>query len=379
MTFAQLALICLVALLGPALQVNRWAHLPAIVGELLIGVLLGETGLRLLDATDPTFGLFGQIGFALVMLVAGSRVPVRDDHLRGGLRVGLLRAVLVGAVAVPVGWAIAAAFGTGHGILYAVLLASSSASLIMPALADAPLTAPAIVEMLPQVAAADAVSIILLPLAIDPSNVGRAAVGAAVVLLAAWLVFLFLRWSERSGRRKALHRVSEEHGLAVELRTSLVILFALAALATAAHVSILLAGFSFGLALAAIGEPRRLSKQLFALTEGFFGPIFFVWLGASLNLRDLAVHPAALVLSPVLGLAAAVVHLAGVVTRQPWPVATVTCAQLGVPIAAATLGGSLGLLHPGEDTALLLGAMVTVAVTSLLAGRLLAIARAVST
>ncbi|MEB0292715.1 cation:proton antiporter, partial [Cryobacterium sp. 10C2] len=66
---------------------------------------------------------------------------------------------------------------------------------------------------------------------------------------------------------------------------------AMSALAVFGHVSIMLAGFSFGLVVAAIGEPRRLARQLFALADGFFGPLFFVWLGASLNLGDLLTHP----------------------------------------------------------------------------------------
>lgn len=61
-------------------------------------------------------------------------------------------------------------------------------------------------------------------------------------------------------------------------------------------VSIMLAGFVMGLGLAAIGNPRRLAKQLFAITEGFFGSIFFIWLGASLDLRLLGAHPGMLLI-----------------------------------------------------------------------------------
>ena len=68
-------------------------------------------------------------------------------------------------------------------------------------------------------------------------------------------------------------------------------MFAMAALAVAVHVSLMLAGFVSGLVVAAVGEPRRVAKQLFAVTEGFFGPLFFVWLGAGLDLRDLVDHP----------------------------------------------------------------------------------------
>lgn len=376
MNFAQLALICAVALLGPLLNVQRRLRLPVVIGELVVGVALGASGLQVLRAGEPTFAFLAEIGFALVMFVAGSHVPLRSPALRAGLRVGAARAVLVGALSVAAGAGIAAVFGTGHGALYAVLLASSSAGLVMPALAGMPLTAPAIVAMLPQIALADAACIVLLPLAIDPAAAPRAALGSLAVLTAAALVWLVLRWLERSGLRRRVHETSEDHQLAVELRTLLALLFGLAAIASVTHVSIMLAGFAMGLAVAGVGEPRRVAKQLFALTEGFFGPLFFVWLGSSLDLRDLLAHPRAVALGLVLGIAAVAVHAAMVATRQPFPVAAFTAAQLGVPIAAAALGTTHGLLGEGEPTALLLGALVTVVTTVLLGSRLAAVASA---
>ena len=170
MSFAQLALICGVAVLGPILALQKWAHLPVVVGELAVGLVLGATGLQVLHASDPTFTFLGEVGFALVMFVAGAHVPLRSEGLRAGLRSGLLRAAAVGVLAVPAGLALAALFGTGHGMLYAVLLASSSASIVMPSLAGLPLTGPTIVSMLAQIAVADAMCIVLLPLAVDPDT-----------------------------------------------------------------------------------------------------------------------------------------------------------------------------------------------------------------
>jgi Kef-type K+ transport system membrane component KefB len=123
----------------------------------------------------------------------------------------------------------------------------------------------------------------------------------------------------------------------------------------------MLAGFASGLAVAGIGEPRRLAKQLFALTDGFLAPLFFVWLGASLDLRALGTHPCYILLGLGLGAGAVVVHGAMALTRQPVPMAVLTSAQLGVPIAAATIGSQLGVLSTGEAAALLLGALVTIA------------------
>jgi Kef-type K+ transport system membrane component KefB len=370
MGFAQLALICAVALLGPLLSVPRALRLPVVVGELAVGVALGSTGLRMLSADDPTFRFLAECGFALVMFVAGSHVPVRDPLLLMGVRKGLARALLTALVAVAVGTLVAHVFVTPHALLYAVLLASSSASVVMPVLGPGPFTARSVVEVLPQVAVADAACIVLLPLALDPGHAARAAVGAVVVGAAAAAAWWLLRWAHTTGRQRAVHRLSEERELAIELRLLLAVLFGLAGLAVALHVSVLLAGFGLGLAVAAVGEPRRVAKQLFAVTEGLFAPIFFVWLGASLDLRDLARHPSAVVLGLALGVAAVAVHGLMVLTGQPWPLAVATSAQLGVPVAAATLGTSQGLLRPGEDAAMLLGALVTIAATSLVSTRL---------
>ena len=133
----------------------------------------------------------------------------------------------------------------------------------------------------------------------------------------------------------------------------------------------MLAGFCLGLAVAAIGEPRRLARQLFGLTEGLFSPIFFVWLGASLDLRELAAHSSMIILGVALGIGAILAHAAAALIGQPVPYAVLASAQLGVPVAAATLGTQLGALLPGEAAALLLGALLTIA-ASTVAGRLAA-------
>jgi Kef-type K+ transport system membrane component KefB len=361
-SFAILALISAVGVLGPVLAWPRRWHLPVVLGELVAGIALGRTGAGVLHPADPTFAFLGDVGFALVMFVAGTHVPVADPRLRGALRIGVLRTIAVGVLAVPAGFLIARSFHTGHAPLYAVLLSSSSAALILPIVNSLSLTGTPVLQLLPQVAIADAACIVALPLAIDPGHAGRAALGAAAVIGSAAVVFVLLRWLERSGARHRLHRVSEDRKFAMELRINLAILFALAALAVTTHVSILLAGFAYGLAVAAVGEPRRLARQVFAITEGFFGPLFFIWLGASLDIRELGHHPSFIALGAVLGAAAVAVHMAMRITGQPVALGGLAAAQLGVPVAAATVGAQLHLLEPGEPAALILGALVTIGV-----------------
>jgi Kef-type K+ transport system membrane component KefB len=271
----------------------------------------------------------------------------------------------VGAVATALGFGVSAVFGIAHAPLYAVLMASSSAALALPVLDGLGLKGSAVLSMTAQIAIADTACIVLLPLAIDPSQAARAALGAGTVAAVAGAAFLVLRAAARSGWRRRLHHYSRQRRWALELRINLAILFGLAALAVYTHVSVMLAGFALGLAVAAVGAPRRLARQLFGITEGFFGPLFFVWLGASLQVRDLGADPRLILLGVALGLGAIVAHVAGSVLRQPWPLSVLAAAQLGVPIAAATIGTQSHLLQAGESSALMLGALLTIAATPL--------------
>src|SRR6266496_5444197 len=97
-----MTVISLVGLLGPLLALPRRWHLPVVLGELAAGVALGPTVVNYLHAGDPTFTFLADIGFALVMFVAGSRVPIRDTATSPGLRIGALRALGIAVLAVPV-------------------------------------------------------------------------------------------------------------------------------------------------------------------------------------------------------------------------------------------------------------------------------------
>jgi Kef-type K+ transport system membrane component KefB len=366
--FAMLAVIALAGLVGPILAYPQGWHVPVVIGELLVGIILGRTGVGYLNASDPTFSFFAEVGFGLVMFVAGTHVPIRDHSLQESLGRGTARAVLVGAGSAVLGVLLASTFGTGHAALYAVLMASSSAALILPIIDSLELHGDHVLHLLPQVAIADAACIVALPLAIDPGHVGRAGLGALTIILGGVVLFGALSFLERKGYRHRLHHVSEERHFALELRISLMILFSLAAAAGRSHVSVMLAGFVFGLAVAAVGEPRRLARQLFAVTEGFFAPLFFVWLGASLDLRALGTRPTLILLGLLLGAGALLSHSLTRLAGQPLNLSSLAAAQLGVPVAAATLGTSLKVLQPGESTALILGALVTIAAATIAGG-----------
>ncbi|GAB3127524.1 cation:proton antiporter domain-containing protein [Glaciibacter psychrotolerans] len=368
MTFSLLALVVLTGLLGPLLAARTSWRIPVVIGELLGGLLIGPPGFALVNPHNGEFTLLATIGFGLTMVVVGSHVPVRDAAVRGALWRGLIGTILVGVLAAVLAVAIAAAFGTGHAVLYGVLIASSSAALVLPMLQSVGVKGASIAQVVAQIAIADIACIVALPLVLNPGHVPEVLLAGGIISVVAVLLGLILARLDRAQLRQRLHSFSERRRFALELRISMLVLFGLAGVAQFASVSIMVAGFALGLVLAAVGEPRRLARQLFGITEGFFGPIFFVWLGASIDLRGVAAHPEMILLGLALGIAAVLAHLAGRIVKLPWLHAVASAGQLGVPIAAVTLGIQNGILKPGEDAGILVGAVVTIALSAAATG-----------
>jgi Kef-type K+ transport system membrane component KefB len=363
--FDTLALLTAVGLAGPLLASVPRLRIPATIGELIAGIIIGKTGFGLVDDANPTFQLLANIGFALVMFVVGSHVPVRDPKMRSAVPLALARAVLAGAAAAALGFGLATEFGTGHGALYAVLMASSSAAMTLPMIDSLRLRGPQVLSVTAQIAIANAACIVLLPLVIDFRHAPTAALGGLAITGCAVVLFVLLRAVDRRGWRQRMHDYSQKQRFALELRTNLLVLFGLATLAVSTDVSIMLAGFALGLVIASVGEPRRLARQLFGITEGFFSPLFFVWLGASLQVRELGSQPKYILLGVGLGLGGVLAHCVGRLLGQPLTYAVMSSTQLGVAVAAATIGTQQHLLAAGEASALMFGSLLTIAATSI--------------
>src|ERR1700721_2241761 len=69
--FGPPPLVVVVGLVGPLLASIPHLRVPVVVGELLVGIVLGRTGFGIIDDTNPTLVLLANVGFALVMFVVG--------------------------------------------------------------------------------------------------------------------------------------------------------------------------------------------------------------------------------------------------------------------------------------------------------------------
>jgi Kef-type K+ transport system membrane component KefB len=364
MTFGTLLVIVLAGLGGPLLGLGERRFVPVVIGEILAGIAVGKTGLGIVDPTNATVAFLGQIGFAMLMLTVGMHLPLRDSRLAGALRGGAVLAAIVAVLAPLAGLAAAAVAGTSsHVAVYAVVLASGSAAVLLPALEEAKTEGRDALTVMAWVTIADVVTILSVPIALQPSRLGHAVLGGALVAVAGLALFGVARLLAGHAWVRRVRHLSKQRHWALDLRLSLLVLFLLAWIAQKSGTSVLIAGFGAGVMVALIGGPKRLSTQMRGVADGFFIPLYFVVLGAQLDLQGLFSEPAMLALAGMLVVLNVLLRLAAsLLTRRPLYTALAASAQLGVPAAAASIGLAEGVLSSTVATAIVAAAVISLGV-----------------
>ena len=118
MTFGVLTLIVACGLAGPLLAGATRLAVPIVVGEIAAGVVIGRTGFGEINTGDPTIVFLADAGFAMLMFVVGTRLPLRDPGLRRALRGATIATVLSFA-----GWVVLAEAGASYMLQALVNLA----------------------------------------------------------------------------------------------------------------------------------------------------------------------------------------------------------------------------------------------------------------
>jgi Kef-type K+ transport system membrane component KefB len=360
MSFGPLAIVLAAGLVGPLLASLHRFGPPMIVGEIAAGVVIGRSGLKWVDPSDQLLTGLAAIGFALLMFVVGTHLPVRDRHLRSALGTAVAMAATVAALAVIAGVLLAPLVGLDRPAILAVLMATSSGAVALPVLQGLDRSDRTIVVAMAWVAVADVVTVLALPVVLATGRMGRVVGGGALVVLAGVTMLLVARFTHDLPAVRRMRRLSAERGWGLDLRVSLLALFTCAWLATRFGTSILIAGFAVGTVVALLGEPRRVAQQLVGLGEGFAIPLFFVHLGAQIDLRALLHSSRSLALAAAIAAVAIAIHLiAAVVWRLPVAIGLIGSAQLGVPAAVVSIGLATEQLTAAQGAAVMMALLAT--------------------
>jgi Kef-type K+ transport system membrane component KefB len=344
---------------------------PAVLGELLGGVVVGVSGLRIVDPSNDTVRLLAELGVILLLFLIGLETDVSDLLEVGGSSA----AVAVAGVILPFVFGFALGESFGYPKLVSVFLGASltatSVGITSRVFSDLGYMQTREARVILGAAVIDdVIGLVILTV------VGSLAAGKEMRLLAvlkiATIAFGFVVLAIVLGRAAAplLVRLVARLRVAKALFfASVMFAFALAYLAAVIGSAVVVGAFAAGIVLAKTEHGPQIQREVHDISQ-FFIPIFFVSVGAAVDLRSLATR-STLILGLLLTLLAVVGKvMAGFVVfdrrlrRIVVGVGMIPRGEVGVIFAQ--IGLASGLLDRGLYSAVALMVILTSSMTPLL-------------
>ncbi len=374
-----LAIVAASALAGTiaAVAAGRGLLLPVVVVELLLGIVLGPRVLGLHVSEFISF--FSDLGLGLLFFFAGYEIDLRRIAGRP-LRLGLAGWGISLALAYAIGGLLAAA-GIVLSLLYTgSALATTAIGTLIPILSD---TGDLRTRFGTYLLAAGAVGefgpILLLTLILSTqSTLHNAAILVAFIALAVAVALFAVRSAERT--MPLLERTLESSSQ-LAVRWIVVLVFALALIASELGLDLLLGGFAAGKITRQVLRAHELpafDSKLTAVAFGVFVPFFFVASGMKLDVSALFATPSGvlkmlvffLLFLLVRGTPALALYRGVLDARERAALALMSSTQLPLVLAITTLATSSGHMRASTAAALVGAAVLSTLVFPLLGLRL---------
>ncbi|GAB3164328.1 cation:proton antiporter [Myceligenerans halotolerans] len=377
----MLALITLAAVVAPFLADRGEPRLkvPAVVFEILLGVLLGPALLGLVERTDVVDAL-SDLGLAFLMFLAGYEIEV--GRVVGG---PLRRATWSWLVSLGAGLGLGLVVGgTETGLVVGLALTTTALGVVLPLVRDAGLGGTRFGDGVLAVGTIGEFGPIL---AIAFVLSGQRPAHTLAVLGAFTALALAGAWLARRPRHPRLGRLvaatlGTSSQVAVRLCVFLVIL--LFAITEWLGLDPVLGAFTAGLLVHVFlrssdpAEARIVGSRLEGIGFGFLIPIFYVVTGVGLDVQSLVSDAAVLVSVPIFlvlllvvrGVPTFLFHRRDLPRREALALSTMASTALPLVVVITTAGVSSGALDEAQAAALVCAGVLSVLLFPALAERI---------
>jgi Kef-type K+ transport system membrane component KefB len=375
--FLAIVTVAAVAALAAA-QLSRLLPMPVVVVEILLGIVIGPDVLGLAEA-DDFIRFFANLGLGMLFFFAGYEIDFA--RIRGmPLRLAVLGWVLSLAIAYGLGGLLALAGVVLSLVFTGSAMATTAIGTLIPMLRDAgELHTPFGTLLLAAGAAGEFGPILLVTLVLSTTHPIH---NAAILVLFVALAVVAAVFAIRSVGRgyDVLERTLESSGQ-LAVRLSVVMVFALVALAAELGLDLLLGGFVAGIITRAAltgREVERFESKLVAVGYGFFIPFFFIVSGVKFDLDALLSSSETLYKLPlflglmlvVRGVPALVLYRRALGSRDRLALAFFSATQLPLVVAITTIAVEGGHMHTTTAASLVGAAILSTMIFPLVGLRL---------
>ncbi|MFI6677192.1 cation:proton antiporter [Kribbella sp. NPDC050470] len=373
--FTNLFVVALIALLAPLLLgLAPRLRVPAVVLEIVAGIVVGPHGLGLVEVDLP-LQIVSLLGLGFLLFLAGLEIDVH--RLRGQI---LRLAVLGYLVTLALGTAAGAGFDAigwvQSPLLLAVTLSATSLGLVVPVLKDAGQAEGAVGQFtIATASVADFAAVLLLSLVFstEGGSPGERIIMVGLFTLLVVVAGIVVATAGRSQRIGGVLVRLQDTTAEIRVRAAVVLLVAFVALAEQFGLETILGAFLAGAVVGLVDRDStshpRFRIKLEALGYGFLIPVFFVTSGLRLDLGGLVDDPAALARVPLFLAALLVVRgvpallaIRTLGTRSSVAVALLQATSLPFIVTATQIGVATGLMAPVTAAALVCAGLLSVLV-----------------
>lgn len=281
----QIAIMLAAAKIGGELC-ERLLKQPAVLGEIVFGVLVGGSVLGLVHGSDPTLGQIAEIGAVLLLFEVGLESDI-DEMFKVGF--ASLWVAMAG-VTLPYffGYAVARAMGEApmQAIFVGAAMTATSVGITARVFSDLKALHTREARIVLGAAVADDV-IGLIILAVVSALAVTNIVSVSGIIKLTSIAVIFLVGSVLIGLKTTpylLHWARKMQARAAVSTVAVIFCFLLAAAAATAQLAPIVGAFAAGLVLAKAEHKVHFEDKVKALADVFI-PVFFVMMGAQMNLR----------------------------------------------------------------------------------------------
>lgn len=385
-SFASLLVVIFLAFLVPLLLSRfRRLRLPIVVGEILAGIIIGRSGFGWVQGHDEVLVLLSEFGFVFLMFLSGMEIDFsnislsrsgnqgKKERISGPLPLGALSFAITLVMSIALGFGMQRAGLVQNPWLMGLILSTTSLGVVMPVLKETGLSRGQYGQtLLITSLIADFATMLLITVVVAALSTGLTfdilLIGTLFVVFFLMYHFGMVFFNRIGGVRRAFEELSHASAQ-IKVRAAFTMMLIFVVLSEVLGTEIILGAFLAGAIISLLRQPEDedLGEKLEAIGFGFFIPIFFIMVGVDFNLSALLSSQQALLLVPVLLVAAILVKfLPSLLYRlkfswsQTFAAGALLSARLSLIIAASAIGLRMGVISESVNAGIILVAIITV-------------------
>lgn len=380
----SLVIVLLVAFFTPLLLHRlKLTIIPVVVAEIIMGLMIGKSGLDLIRH-DMWLDTLSVLGFIFLMFLSG--VEIDFNAFKGGqkkstlpngkkepnrLMVSMIIFIGIFLVSLLLSYLFVLAGFIENMFLMTLIISTISLGVVVPTLKEANIMKTGIGQIILLVAViADLVTMILLSVFVSLSSESSGQMWLLLVLFATGVLFYFV--GARFKSRNIIELLSTGT-VQIGTRAIFTLIIVLVALSESVGAENILGAFIAGTLVSLLNPNQAMIRQLDSFGYGFLIPIFFVMVGVDLDLWSLLGDKNMLMLIPFLLVALFVSKFIPAFLLKIWydkktvaASAFILTSTLSLVIAAAKIAERIEVISPEMSGTLILVAVISCIVTPIM-------------